>query len=117
MDSKDLFNNNNNETSKECPISPLFECFPECLVDVFADVQGVIPPWLSGSLVRVGPGKFKYGEQEVKHWFDGAGILHKFSVAEGRVTFQSKFIESEAYKNNTAQQRITVAEFGTSITP
>jgi len=42
MDSKDLFNNNNNETSKECPISPLFECFPECLVDVFADVQGML---------------------------------------------------------------------------
>jgi len=42
MDSKDLFNNNNNESSKEYPISTLFECFPECLVDVFADVQGML---------------------------------------------------------------------------
>jgi carotenoid cleavage dioxygenase-like enzyme len=34
-------------------------------------VQGRIPAWLTGTLVRNGPSKYGVGEQRYKHWFDG----------------------------------------------
>jgi carotenoid cleavage dioxygenase-like enzyme len=34
-------------------------------------VQGRIPAWLSGTLVRKGPAKFEVGKQRYNHWFVG----------------------------------------------
>ena len=41
------------------------------------DVIGQIPNWLEGSFIRVGPGRFKWGDSEVGHWFDGDAIAHR----------------------------------------
>jgi carotenoid cleavage dioxygenase-like enzyme len=50
-------------------------------------VQGKIPEWLSGSLIRNGPAKFDLDKQSLKHWFDGLAMLHKFSFNAGKVTY------------------------------
>ena len=34
-------------------------------------VEGSIPAWLSGTLVRNGQGTFHAGGQAYRHWFDG----------------------------------------------
>jgi torulene dioxygenase len=51
-------------------------------------VNGSIPPWLSGSLYRTGPGTNSIplkdgGVYHVQHWFDGIGMHHKFEIKEG----------------------------------
>lgn len=51
-------------------------------------IQGNVPKWLSGSLIRTGPGTWKVGKQSYDHWFDGLAMLRKFSFADGQVSFR-----------------------------
>jgi len=57
-------------------------------------IQGSIPQWLNGSLIRTGPGTLKVGQQSYYHWFDGLAMLRKFSFANGQVSFTNRFLES-----------------------
>ena len=61
-------------------------------------VDGRVPPWLSGVLVRNGPALFEIGEQRLNHWFDGLAMLHAFAFARGRVSYANRFLRSSAYK-------------------
>jgi carotenoid cleavage dioxygenase-like enzyme len=76
-------------------------------------VRGELPRWLSGSLLRTGPAKFEVGEQRMRHWFDGLAMLHRFSFAEGRVQYASRFLEGRAYRAAREQGRIAFGEFAT----
>ena len=58
-------------------------------------VQGTIPSWLQGTLIRNGPGTFEIGEQRYRHWFDGLSMLHKFSFTDSQVSYANKFLESK----------------------
>ena len=40
-------------------------------------VDGALPKWLRGSLVRVGPGSFEVGRQQLQHQIDGLAKLTK----------------------------------------
>ena len=48
-------------------------------------VEGTLPPWLAGSLLRNGPALFEDRERSVRHWFDGQAMLHRFAIADGKV--------------------------------
>ena len=62
-------------------------------------VRGQLPSWLSGSLVRVTPAKFGIGGgHDIRHWFDGLAMLHRFAFADGRVSYANRFLRSEAYE-------------------
>ncbi|XP_021949663.1 beta,beta-carotene 15,15'-dioxygenase [Folsomia candida] len=80
-------------------------------------VKGHLPPWLTGVLIRNGPGVQKFGNTSYAHLFDGCSVLHKFKIANGEATYQSRALESEAYQRNTAANRIVVSEFGTHSFP
>ncbi|SIR83047.1 beta-carotene 15,15'-monooxygenase [Haladaptatus litoreus] len=62
-------------------------------------VSGTVPDWLSGSLVRNGPGAFEFGDVGVEHWFDGLAMLHKFTFEDGGVTYRNRFLHTEAYES------------------
>jgi carotenoid cleavage dioxygenase-like enzyme len=47
-------------------------------------VQGRIPDWLTGTLLREGPGRYEWGPDRYRHWFDGSGMIHKFSFRGGQ---------------------------------
>ncbi|KAM4827968.1 carotenoid-cleaving dioxygenase, mitochondrial-like isoform 1-T1 [Thomomys bottae] len=98
-------------------IAPLVTTVEETLQTVSAQVQGHIPKWLHGSLLRVGPGKFEFGKDEYNHWFDGMALLHQFRLEKGNVTYRSKFLQSDTYKANRAANRIVISEFGTLALP
>lgn len=76
-------------------------------------VSGAVPGWLRGTLVRNGPGKFEVGPRQMRHWFDGLALLHKFSFADGRVDYASKFVHSPAYRHAEQRGTIGYAEFAT----
>src|SRR4051812_28147648 len=63
-------------------------------------VNGELPPWLTGSLVRVTPARFHLGKNKIAHWFDGLAMLHRFAFEEGRVSYANRFLRSDAYERS-----------------
>ena len=83
-------------------------------------VQGELPPWLCGSLLRTGPAKFEVGGtaaggggQRMRHWFDGLAMLHRFTLAEGRVSYGNRFLDSRSYRAARERGQIVYGEFAT----
>ncbi len=76
-------------------------------------IGGTIPTWLSGSLLRNGPGKFEVGSETFKHWFDGFAMLHRFTFQNGNVSYENKFLQSEAYKISMQEGHIAFGQFAT----
>ena len=84
---------------------------------VDAQVEGEVPQWLKGDLLRVGPGKFEWGSTEYNHWFDGEGILNRFSIQNGGVKFSSRFLRSRSYVESEKSNRIVLSKYGTNAPP
>ena len=76
-------------------------------------LQGAVPAWLTGTLVRNGPAKFEVGQQSYRHWFDGLAMLHSFSFDDGQVSYANKFLRSPAYKKAIESGQISYSEFAT----
>ncbi|CAJ0582539.1 unnamed protein product, partial [Mesorhabditis spiculigera] len=92
----------------------LFENFENIDEPLECERIGASPPaWLTGQLLRNGPGKFKYGDTEVKHWFDGMAYMQRFQLKDGKLFYSAKFLESEAYKMCEQANRLCVSSFGT----
>src|SRR5262249_43454376 len=75
-------------------------------VDVLP-VRGAVPPWLTGTLVRVGPAKFEVGGRAYNHWFDGLAMLHRFAFAAGRVCYANRHLRSRAYLEAAPTRKIS----------
>jgi beta,beta-carotene 9',10'-dioxygenase len=60
-------------------------------------VQGQIPSWLSGTLIRNGPINVTIDDQTNGHWFDGLAMLHAFSFSKGEVSYANQFLRTHAY--------------------
>jgi carotenoid isomerooxygenase len=102
----------------KCDIGVLLRsCEHEIIEPVHGIITGEIPSWINGSLLRNGPGKLQVGEDRCKHLFDAAALLHRFNIADGKVTYQCKFLQSDSYKKNLAANRIVVSEFATAAVP
>ena len=76
-------------------------------------VEGEIPTWLDGALLRTGPAKFEVGERSMNHWFDGFAMLHRFGFADGSVSYANRFLQSKAYRAAEETGRISYSEFAT----
>mgnify|MGYP002762134513 CR=1 FL=1 len=79
--------------------------------DVTPDIEGTIPAWLSGTLLRNGPGRFEAGGQRVNHWFDGLAMLRRYAFDDGELRYSNRFLRTEAYSDAMAG-RLT-GQFGT----
>jgi carotenoid cleavage dioxygenase-like enzyme len=76
-------------------------------------VEGRLPTWLQGSLIRTGPAKWEVGERAMNHWFDGLAMLHRFSFAGGEVSYANRFLETRAYRAARDRDEIAYSEFAT----
>jgi beta,beta-carotene 9',10'-dioxygenase len=76
-------------------------------------LEGELPAWLGGSLIRAGPAKFEVGSQEYEHWFDGLAMLHCFVLEAGAVTYSNRYLRSRAYCEAIETGRIARSEFMT----
>ncbi len=84
---------------------------PVELTQVALNVEGKIPSWVRGTLVRNGPGKFEVGERTIRHWFDGYAMLHAFHIEDGRVSYSNRFLRSNAYLKDSATGRLNYMGF------
>ncbi|KAK6012584.1 hypothetical protein OSTOST_22245, partial [Ostertagia ostertagi] len=62
----------------------LFENFENVDTPQECQVTGSIPSWLHGTMVRNGPGMFKIGDTEYKHWFDGMAYIQRYHFEDGK---------------------------------
>ncbi len=62
-------------------------------------LQGTIPAWLSGTLLRNGPAKFSTATSYVSNWFDGLAMIHAFSFDQGKVSYINKFLKTNDYQH------------------
>ena len=76
-------------------------------------VEGQIPAWLRGTLIRNGPGTFHVGTERYRHWFDGLAMLHRFSFDEGDVSYSNRFLDCQAYREAQETGAISYSEFAT----
>ncbi len=74
-------------------------------------VQGTIPVWLRGTLVRNGPGRFEVGEQKIQHWFDGFSLLHRYTFEAGNISYATRFLDSEDYRESLSTGVVASAAF------
>uniref|UniRef100_A0A914WRG6 Uncharacterized protein n=1 Tax=Plectus sambesii TaxID=2011161 RepID=A0A914WRG6_9BILA len=103
------------ENKSDC--SSLFENCEEIPVPVHCSVTGTIPEWLTGTLLRNGPGLFSVGKTTYNHLFDGLALLQRYHIEAGNVLYSCRFLQSKAYQKNMSAQRIVVSEFGTMSFP
>ena len=95
----------------------IFESAKELDEPQEAKISGEVPSWLSGTLVRVGPGKFELGSSSYKHWFDGQALLHRFEIKNQQVTYFNKFVRSQSYTEGLKHGHVCMNEFGTVALP
>lgn len=76
-------------------------------------VRGQIPSWLTGTLIRNGPGTFQVGQQHYRHWFDGLAMLHKFTISSGQVSYANKYLNTQSYRTANQTGKISYSEFAT----
>lgn len=75
-------------------------------------VEGEMPSWLSGALIRNSAiPVFKNGKQ-VTHEFDGMAMLHKCTFDQGKLSYQSRYLDSQEYRN-VMGGRLDITGFGT----
>ncbi|KAK7179545.1 Beta,beta-carotene 15,15'-dioxygenase [Paraphaeosphaeria sporulosa] len=89
----------------ELDVSPLYNGLPPEGIDQLAlgfyatqeitdpielEVEGDIPPWVSGSLYRGAQATWDVGNFTSEHWFDGFSRQHRFEIKNGKVTYRSR---------------------------
>lgn len=60
-------------------------------------IEGQIPPELSGTLFRNGPGLLDIKGHRIHHPFDGDGMISAIAFDKGRAYFRNRFIRTVAY--------------------
>ena len=63
-------------------------------------MSGAVPPWLRGTLYRVGPGLWEVGERQLRHLLDGFVVVGSVvfgGPGEGVVAHQ-RFINDATYR-------------------
>lgn len=88
----------------------------EFVNDALGKIDGEIPSWLSGTLVRTGPGKWNLDENfSLNHFYDGSAMMvrFEFNPKDKSVRARSRFLRSDAYQKCCTQKRPVYTEFGT----
>ncbi len=80
-------------------------------------MAGSLPPGLSGSLYRNGPGRLERGGQRVGHWFDGDGAIlgiHFRPRQDGQTqaTGLYRYVQTQGYQVESRQDRYRYGGYG-----
>ena len=79
------------------------------------EVEGELPADLRGIFFSNGPGRQKIGGTPYGHWFDGDGMLSRFTFTGDTVYFRNRYVRTPKYVQETAARAIVCRGFGTQI--
>jgi all-trans-8'-apo-beta-carotenal 15,15'-oxygenase len=78
------------------------------------DVEGTIPPELSGTLFRNGPGMLDVNGTPIHHPFDGDGMVSAIAFDNGNAHFRNRYVKTEGFlKEQEAGKILYRGVFGT----
>ncbi|WP_072619273.1 carotenoid oxygenase family protein [Spirulina major] len=77
-------------------------------------ITGTIPPELTGTLFRNGPGLLDINGEPIHHPFDGDGMVCAIAFRDGHAYFQNRFVRTEGFvKEQAAKKSLYRGVFGT----
>ncbi|MEE4145349.1 MAG: carotenoid oxygenase family protein [Halieaceae bacterium] len=79
------------------------------------NIRGRIPPDLTGTFFRNGPGTMQMGERRYGHWFDGPGMISAVSFTGGRAHFRNRYVRTTKYVEEKKSEKILFRGFGTQL--
>jgi Lignostilbene-alpha,beta-dioxygenase and related enzymes len=87
-------------------------------VDEPVSLEGSLPEWLTGTLVRNGPGEFETDDGPLQHWFDGLALIRRFGLdgSADTVRFSARFLRSAEYEHVRQTGSLKTGQFGTAHT-
>ena len=78
-------------------------------------VEGTLPPYLRGTCLLNGPGRFERGGLRYRHWLDGDGMVAALAVGPDVVRFTNRFVRSVKFVREETERRPVYRTFGTSF--
>jgi all-trans-8'-apo-beta-carotenal 15,15'-oxygenase len=75
-------------------------------------LAGAIPPGLSGTLYRNGPGRLERASKRVGHWFDGDGAILAIHLADGAASGVYRYVQTEGYQAESKVDRWLYGNYG-----
>lgn len=91
-----------------------FKTPPLTLDGTLTRIEGRLPRDLEGNFFRVGPAQFERAGERLGHWFDGDGMIQRFTIADGRVRHRGRFIDAAKRRNEEAAGRFLYSGYGFS---
>ena len=77
-----------------------------------ADVEGALPSWLRGRLLRSAPALFEVGGWAASHWFDGFAMLYRLDLGDDGVRFAQRLLECGSL-DEARRGRLAMSTFAT----
>lgn len=76
-------------------------------------VAGELPEGLNGTLFRNGPNpQFPPADPRDQHWFAGDGMVHAFTLQQGRASYRNRWVRTDKWLAERAAGRAFVPVFG-----
>ncbi|ROO90495.1 all-trans-8'-apo-beta-carotenal 15,15'-oxygenase [Actinocorallia herbida] len=77
-------------------------------------IDGTLPPDLTGTLYRIGPGRWEIGRTRLDHLFDGDGMVSQF-IFDGRsVRFRNRYVRTRQFVDSLTSDRLRRPGVGTA---
>lgn len=92
-------------------LSP-FRHSAENLSSIPAKIEGSIPDWLRGEVIRTCPAIFDTSGWHAHHWFDGLAMIYAFRIGDAGVNFRSRLLDSETARDAKLGKAL-LGSFGT----
>ena len=77
-------------------------------------LEGSLPAWLAGRLLRTAPAVFRTANFQAHHWFDALGILYTFELSPAGVRYKERLLDSH-YAAQAQSGAVRSASFGTPM--
>ena len=79
-------------------------------------VEGALPPGLSGVLYRNGPNPQFEPRDGNYHWFVGDGMIHAFTVGDGKVAYRNRWVRTPKWEAEHAAGHALFGSWGNPMT-
>ena len=78
-------------------------------------LHGKLPAALHGAFLRNGPARHTLGGMRYHHWFDGDGLMQRYTLGAQGITHEGRFVRTEKFVADTAAGRPMSSGFGTYV--
>ena len=78
-------------------------------------LEGRWPSALRGTFFRNGPAQHQRGNIRYDHWFDGDGMIHRWGIGDGGVSYKGRFVKTAKRVEEAAAGRFIYPAGGTEI--